>query len=349
MASKDYLADIARNSGLSSQDTRLTDNIFGINITGRNSPVPLNVENQGYVFFTRPELNMSFDNLTPDRVMAGLLVENPNTWQRMIRCTLDYTLSSEQNVECAAVDPLNPFIPLLTNNMIQLSGFPDFTLQTTSSNPGLYREVYSYVDDVPYQYGMYDLQSTLRQIIGDPITAMAYFWGRYSALVYEGRLIPYPSFIKYNAIDYMTRCYRLLMDPTRTYVTRMAATGVSFPINAATGQPFDMNGDGPESPFIGIANQVQIQWRSLGFMVYDRQLVWYFNKHVTNFNSAMRDENRDQMMVKLDAWERDFFSHRAYPRIDAETMELEWYVTNSFYADNVAKLQPRTETVNTDV
>jgi hypothetical protein len=339
------LGEISRNSGFSTQDTRLTDSIFGLNITGRNSPVPLNVENQGYTFFTRPQLNMSYDNLSADRVMAGLLIDNPNTYHRMIRAYLDPTLAKEQNIDCPAVDPLNPFISLFTNNLIQLSGFPDFTLQTMTSNPGLYREAYSYVDDVPYQYGSFDLQSSMRQIIGDPITMMAYFWGRYSALVYEGRLMPYPEFIKYNAIDYMTRCYRLLMDPTRTYVTRMAATGVSFPINAATGQPFDVNGDGPESPFVGANNQVQIQFRSLGFMVYDRLLIWYFNKHVTNFNPAMLDENRDQAMIKLDAWERDYFSHRAYPRIEAETMELEWYVTAGFYSDNVAKLQPRTSTV----
>lgn len=84
MALEDYLNQIAQNIGFSPRDRGLTDSFYGLNIIGRGAPVPLNTENQGFTFFTKPDLNLSYDNLQVDRVMSNLLMENDNGIQRAV-------------------------------------------------------------------------------------------------------------------------------------------------------------------------------------------------------------------------------------------------------------------------
>jgi len=327
----------------------MADTIYGLNINARGSNVPLNTENVGYVFFTRPDLNLSYDNLQVDRMMSMLLLSDQNSLiqgqdsiQRIVRSYLDPTAQRDPTakVPCRGVDPLNPFIPLLSNNAITLSGFPDFALGTFTSNPGLYRESYSYVDDVPYKYETYDLQLTCRNLDGDPITWLMLMWARYQGLVYEGRLMPYPENVLLNVVDYNTRIYRLVTDVSRTYVTRIMACGAAFPMTAPIGQFADYQEQGSDSPFTTVNNQLTFAFRAMGFTYYDHILIYDFNTTVSDANPAMRDGIRDQggasaPMVKLQQWEKTFFSGRAsYPRINPASMELEWWVSRQTYNAN---------------
>jgi len=331
MALDDYLTEIARNNGRSPRDRVISDSFYGLNISGRNAAIPLNTENHGYTFFTRPDMNMSYDNLAADRVLSNLLNQDEFSVQRMIRAYLDPNLEINK-VYSPGIDQRNPFIPLLGNNLISLSGWPDFTLNTQTSQPGLYHEAYSYVDDIPYHYSSYDLTANFRNLTGDPITFMMLMWGWYQGLVYEGRIWPHPNNIIYNTIDYQTRIWRLIMDPSRTYVTRIGATGASFPMTAPVGNIFNFEGDGSESPFTTANDQISISFRCMGFTYYDYILVYEFNTLGEIFNKNMRDGPRQQFYHKLHPAERDYFNYTAYPRINEYTMELEWWVDKNIYA-----------------
>lgn len=339
MALEDYLTQITRNIGQVPRDDAIAESFYGLNIVGRNAPIPLNTENHGFTFFTRPNLNLSYDNLVVDRVLSGLLLDSPYSIQRMVRCYLDPKLQTEENLLCPGVDPLNPFIPLLSNNLITLSGWEDFVLNTHTSTPGLYREEYSYVDDVPYNYRVVDLQASFRNIVGDPISYMLLMWGWYMGLVYEGRIMPYPENILYNRCDYNTRIYRLIMDPTRTYVTRIGANGASFPLTAPIGNIFNFSGDGSETPFPTANDQITVSFRSMGFTYYDHMLIYEFNRLGELWNSAMKPSQRSERMVKLQSHEKDYFNYRAYPRINEETLELEWWVMKDYYQAHVQKIR----------
>jgi hypothetical protein len=330
MALDDYLNQISRNIGQAPRDRTISDSFYGLNIVGRNAPIAVNTENHGFTFFTRPSLNLSYDNLAVDRVLSNLLMENPYSVQRMIRCYLDPRLPL-QGITSPGVDNLNPFIPLLSNNLISLSGWPDFTLNTQTTQPGLYREAYSYVDDVPYNYESFDIQASFRNISGDPISFMFLLWGWYMGLVYEGRLMPYPDHVLYNRVDYNTRIYRLIMDKTRTYVTRIGACGASFPMTAPIGNIFNFEGDGSETPFTTANDQISVNFRCMGFTYYDHILIYEFNTVGELFNASMRDGERQRNMVKLHPAEREYFNYHAYPRINEATMELEWWVFKNYY------------------
>ena len=332
MAVDDYISRITRNIGQMPMDQSISNSFYGLNIVGRNAPIPGNTENHGYTFFTRPAMNMSYDNLVVDRVLSNLLQENRYSVQRMIRLYLDPWLEKE-GIESPGVDNMNPFIPLLSNNLVSLSGWPDFTLQTQSTAPGLYRESYSYIDDVPYNYEVYSLQANFRNILGDPISFMFLMWGWYMGLVYEGRIMPYPEMVMNNEIDYQTRIYRLIMDKSRTYVTRIGATGASFPVVAHIGNIFNFEGDGSESPFTTVNDQISMSFQCMGFTYYDHILIYEFNTLGEMRNPNMREELREEKMHKLSPFEKEFFNYHAYPRINEMTMELEWWVFKHVYED----------------
>lgn len=330
------IADIVRRSGFSPRDQVVSESYSGINITGKNQPIPLNREDQGYTFFTRPSLNLSYDNISLNRVMSYMASTNKFSLQRYVRCLLDNRLlvgasgantGDNRTLECPAVDPLNPFIPILTNNMISMSGWPDFTVNTRTMDPGVYREGYSYVDDVPFNYETFDLQVSFRNLQGDPITFLLLMWGWYQGLVYDGTLMPYPDAVVRNYLDYTTRIWRIVTDPTRRYVTRIGACGAAFPVAAGIGNIFNIAGDGSETPYPTANDQISTNFRCMGFTYYDYILIYEFNTLVAMANSSMHDDNRESQMVKLKTQEQyDFFNFRAYPRINPITMEMEWWI-----------------------
>lgn len=330
---------IADRAGRARIDRTISDTFYGHNITTRNSGIALNTENHGYTFFTRPCMNMSYNNLVVDRVMSNLVNESSHSLARMIRATLDPKLEEREKISISGIDPKGAFIPLLSNNLISLTGFTDLTLNTHMSQPGLYREVYGYTDDVPYNYGAYDLTATFRNLEGDPITFMMLMWCWYQGLVFEGTCWPYPEFIVDNAVDYQTRIYRLVMDNSRTYVTRIGATGVSWPITAPVGNIFNFEGDGSNTPFATANDQIAINFRTLGFTYYDNLLVYEFNKTVSDANPDMADAWRQRRHYKLRPNEREYFNNRAYPYINPLTMELEWWVTKEVFNSVLKNLE----------
>lgn len=333
MALNDFINQIIKNTGLSPRDRAVHDTFRGLNITGRNNAVPLNTENHGYTFFTRPYLNLSESNCMVDRRLQMLL--NPNPWsiERRVRAYLDPEQHKDKGLDwCPGVDPLNPFIPLLSNNLISLTGWEDFTLNLSTTTPGVYRDAMAYVDDVPYQYGTYDLQMTTRNIDGDPITWMMAMMEIYMGLNREGRIMPYPELVMLNEYDANIRIYRLVMDATKTYVQRVAAPGAALAMNAPTGQGLNFTGDGAESPYQTVSDQLNFSWRCMGLTIYDYILIYEFNELVQEFNPAMRDDQRGQATIKLKPNEKDWFNFEAYPYINVEAHnELEWHVLRSEY------------------
>lgn len=333
MALNDFINQIVKNTGLSPRDQAVSDTFRGLNITGRNNAVPLNTENHGYTFFTRPYLNLSEQNCMVDRRLQMLLNPNPQSIERRVRAYLDPEQHRKKGYEwCPGVDPLNPFIPLLSNNLISLTGWEDFTLNLSTTTPGVYRDAMSYVDDVPYQFGTYDLQMTTRNIDGDPITWMMAMLEIYMGLNREGRILPYPELLLLNEYDANIRIYRLVMDSTKTFVQRIAAPGAAMAMNAPTGQGLNFTGDGSETPYQTVSDQLNFSWRCMGLTIYDYILIYEFNELVQEFNPAMEDGKRGVQTVKLKKNEVNWFNFAAYPYINVEAHnELEWHVLRSEY------------------
>lgn len=336
MALEDHLRKIMRSIGTSLRDESIDDSFIGLNIGERNSNTPINTENHGYTFFTRPYMNLSEENCMVDRRLSMILNPNPQSIERKIRAYLDPELHRTMGQSwCPGVDVNNPFIPILSNNLISLTGFEDFTLNMASTTPGVYRDVMSIPDDVPYQYGTVDLQATFRNIVGDPITFLFYIWLVYMGLNKEGRIMPYPELLLMHEFDANFRVYRLVMDKTMTYVTRLAAPGACVPINAPTGQILNKTGDHAESPFNTANEQLNFSFRCMGLTTYDHILIYEFNDLVQTFSPNMRDGARGHLTIKLKQEEKRWFTRRALPFINPENMELEWHVNIEYYNSQI--------------
>lgn len=294
---------ITKLGGLSPVGRAQTDNIRGINANLNGTPAPGNQDSYGMTFFTRPDLNLSIDNIRTNRILSSLLTSDSMSMASAIRAMLDWRLSSaKEGGNPQAISDLfdseskQAFIPLLTNNLISISGFPDIMVDTYSSKEGIYKETFSMVDGTAHIYNSYDLTANFRNLQGDPITLLMYVWVLYSSLVYDGSLIPHVDNIVYNRIDYTTKIFRLVLNKEFTHVQKIAACGAAFPSAVPLGAAFNYSDD---AEFNKDSDQISIRFNCVGADYMDYILVKEFNNLVSYFNSDMSDTNRYKKMVCL--------------------------------------------------
>lgn len=323
------------NGGL---ENAIGNNFYGLNHRQRPSVVPINKDHYGLTFFVRPQLNLLNDNIRNVRIFTPLLTKNQNSIQAIIRGLLDPRLALgypdiSSRISSPFVDPQQAFIPILTNHLKSISGWPDIIVPTTTSKEGAYQEAHSMADGVTANYTAYDIEATFRNSKGDPIMLLFYIWTHYMSLVYEGLLVPYPDFIVENEIDYNTRIYRLVLDSTKKKVQKIGATGVSFPTSLPIGGFFDYSSD---KPYNDNNSDITIRFKSLGAQYQDDILIFEFNKTVAVFNQSMRPEVINNEMTLVPDTLLNLFNNRGYPRINPETYDLEWWVSKQVYTAKLA-------------
>jgi hypothetical protein len=341
------------------------NNLYGINFRQTGNVVPRAKDQYGFTFFTRPQLNLSTLNITNYRGFYSLLTQNKASYQRFTRAILDPRLgatapgNTSPGIVCPFVDRTNPFISVLTNNVVSLSGWPDLTVPIHTSDAGQYGQEHSMVDGVTNHFEAFDLDVTFKNTRGNPLIYMFYIWIKYQTLVFEGILNPYLDMITENEIDYNTRVYRLVMDTQKRYVTQIACTGASFPLNVPTGNLFDYNSD---TPYNTKNSEINIRFRCMGFLAFEDIIKMYFNQTVAIFNADIYNLLQADMAAKsnTDAVTREdpsyvysspggayvkipyiistaadlggidnqvlSVNHKAVPYINLYTNELEWWV-----------------------
>ena len=366
--SKSDQTSISFTEGVDRASTNNTDNAWGIN--HRQIPLALQQsrDNYGLVFFTRPQLNLQDYNCRRDRKFSRLLTDNPLSVQRMVRCLLDPRLQYNETagiegqtgnsfsgdftvqnyINCPLVDEYQAFIPFLTNNIQSLNGFPDLRASTYSAKEGPYKEAYSFIDGPTDDFTEFDITGTFRNTQGDPISALAFNWIHYGSKVHEGLVTAYSDFILNREIDYNTRIYRFVLDPSKRFIQRMAMTGASYPYALGNGGFYDYES---ATPFNEASNTVQIPFKSLGAIYEDDLIIRAFNDVVSYFHPMMKT-NTDLAvsppdsteMIKIPWSHLHIFNHRGYPWIDPATYELQWYVSREYYE---TKLASHSEFLNT--
>ncbi len=337
------LDDYFQTTPIGSVEKAISNNLYGINHRQIKGLVSSNKDVYGYTFFVRPQLNLQTENVRNERRFYSLLSKLDTSIQRFVRTTLDPRLmtgykfadNSIPAISCPLVDINQAFIPILSNSLISISGWPDIIAPTHTSKPGLYNEVYSQVDGLSRYYETFDLTASFRNSRGDPILYLFYIWLHYSSLVFEGYLVPYIDFITENEIDYMSRIYRLVLDKEKRIVTKIAATGVAFPISVPTGSFFDYNED---KPYNDQNNEISIRFKCLGVNYQDDILIREFNATSIIHNLAMKDGIRESAMVKISQINLGLFNNRGYPRINPDSYELEWWVEKNYYINRTNSL-----------
>lgn len=310
------------------------ESLYGFNHRQQPAAIPINRDIQGLTFFTRPMMNMTSDNLTNVRQLVPLLTSEDSSIQRVIRVLLDPSLMTGRPtvapIKCPLIDNNQAFIPLLTNHLLSISGWPEVAAPTMTSQAGAYKEEFSMVDGVVANYTTYDITASFRNIPGDPITLLFLVWLHYASNVYQGTLVPYPDNIINNRIDYNTRIYRLVLDSSKTFVKKIAACGASFPLNSGIADAFNAEAGVP----VSTANhQISISMRCMGAMYQDDILIREFNDTVKMFNRLMADDMREANYQKIPAVALGIFNGNGYPRINEDTYELEWWIDKAVFKE----------------
>ena len=321
--------DVLARTGVGNPTTAITQTLYGLNHRSLANSIPINKDYYGLTFFTKPDLRLDRANCLKLRKFSPLLTTRENSLPRAIRAMLDFRhndSSPDHNNEsypCGLIDPKQIFIPVLTNQLISLSGWQDVELPTHTSDSGVYGEQFSFADGIAEIYRCFDLTANFRNIPGDPITMLFYYWVLYAAAVYEGTLTPYANNAAENTIDYQTRIYRVVLDSSKRFVQKIACTGAAFPVNVPLGAAFDFDTDTP----INRNDQVSITFRAIGAEYMDDIIIHDFNASVIFANGDMADDQRASAGLVKVPYEYIFlFNYLGYPRINPMTFELEWWI-----------------------
>jgi len=326
------LDDIYTMCTLGSRTNALGNHFFGLNHQQTPTLIPHNTDQNGYVFFTRPRLNLTTGNIINSRKLTNLLDNNSKSLARIVRNTLDPVLAKNvSKYPCPFVDPENVFIPFLTNSLLTMDSPPSTTMGVyTSGTPGVYKEVFSMADDIVIDHSAYNINCTFRNTQGNPFLLLFYSWMLYTSLQYldEGP-IPYYDDLNNNRMNYNTRIYRLVMDQSKRYVQHIWAPMYAFPTAIETGSIFSY--DIINKPLNMDMSTLSIQFQCVGNYFNDHLLIKQFNTSVCLLNRLMRDDSRNKSMILIPFSLRKIFNNMGYPRINPDNNELEWWITKDQY------------------
>lgn len=314
-------------SGYGSLNQGMSNALYGVSM---NRAIPFyqdSKDNQGYVFFTRPQLNMTTSNLRSMREFNSLLVDDENDLHRYVRCLLDPRLSRSVNIKSNLLYESMPFICVYSNAIKSLSGFQDRVLSSYTTKTGIKGESWSMPDGYVDTYGVFDIDCTFYNFSGQPISLINNYWLSYMAYVNEGMIGAYLDMIRANEMDYCTRIYRLIMDESMTYVRAMCATGASYPVSSPEGERFNYNSN---EVYNSTTKDITIRFKSIGVTYNDSILVKEFNDAVGIFCpevAELNEKHESSSLIYIDNMEMmNALNFKCIPWIDKNTMELKWLI-----------------------
>lgn len=328
------IANTRRLLGFGSGTSGAYDLFFGHTYRGQGDTVETNLDHQGMVFFVRPMLNLTTENISRLRArkLHYLTDQNEASLAALVRSTLFPKKISEKYepnlLRSAAVDEKQAFIPFLSNTLVSLTGWPDYFVEFLESKEGWWKQTHSHVDSHPENYTSFDLTATFTNKEGDPHLTLFSAWLYYMQSVAVGTMVPLPEMIAQREIDYNTKVFILVMDSTKTYIQKIATVGAMTPKNVPYGAAFNYVS---EKTFNDENAQIDIPFKAHGAIYNDPETITAFNATVVFFNKDMHDDYRDMKHKKLSPREKIVFYNKGYPRINPETFELEWWVDFETY------------------
>lgn len=263
---RDQLFDMMNNANYTGSGRGSHQNILQ-NLLSKHdrfglAQVQINADMVGLTFFTKPRLNMTTSNIRQDRILAMLDSHDPLDWMFSLRCNLDSVYSRRSDVaKFAAASPYfndeSPFNVPLSNALVGISGWPDFVIESKTSDPGIFSEDMTMARGSDWGRRTYPLSCTFRDVQGGYIMAYFYYWLVAMTLQMEGRTIAYPDDREFIRMNYTCSIYRLTLDPELRRITKWVKATGCYPTSVPLGDVFNF---GPGDSFIHTSQQFTVNF-----------------------------------------------------------------------------------------
>lgn len=276
--------------------------------------LPANSEMTGLTFITRPKLNLTTTSIRQDRVTMSLDTNKVDSLAFTIRCLLDRKYANRPDIKNlmdqnkgAFLDNRSPFITPLTNCLIGMSGWPDYIIDTETTEGGYHSENLTFAKGSDRLSGSYDLSLTFRDVQGGFILALLYIWIKYIDLVTKGTVVPYTEDIELRRLCYTCSIYRFVLDPSKRYITKWAKATGCFPKSVPLGPAFNIN---EHESFISATSSYSIPYTANKIEYMDPIILQEFNMLMKRSCPAI--DTSSMVTVPTDA----YYNYRGLPYID---------------------------------
>lgn len=270
------------NGGIGGTD--VNDVIRGLDRHKVNA-LPMYMDYSGFTFITRPELCLVNGSIMEDPVLAPMMSEDPGSTSFLLKCLLDpqWVRNHTSLVSaCPRFDRGNPFVPMLCNNLTSMSGWPDYKVETETTEGGFFGDDQTLVKGSDENRKSYDFTLEFREIDGGLISALMQMWTKYQSNVALGRSIAYGTQIDEVYANYTCSIYRFLTDPTRKRITKWARAMGTYPVGNPLGAMMNIN-EGEN--YIANTGKFSINFTVNDVAYNDYKSLLDFNRTVYNFNN----------------------------------------------------------------
>lgn len=323
-----YLDKLHQMSTYGTKSSTYADMLMGFNKRQQGLALPPNMDLHGPVFFTRPNLNLSYDNVAADRKLMNLVNPIVDSLPRAIRVMLDPESAFNDNIVSPTLfDHKQAFIPLLSNCCVSLTGWPDVSLNIYKTSEGIAKEVWMMNDSIAEINGYFGLTATFKNVQGNPIPTLFNAWIRYIGNVYLGLMQPWPYCVWENEIDYMCRIYRFTLDWSGRFIQNWAICGAAIPEGVPFGKMFDLSRDQPYNLEL---DTVTVPFACVYASYNDPLALMEFNRVGELFNPSLVN-NPSLYKVMTFAESTTLGNFRGYPRINLKTNELTYWILKDEY------------------
>lgn len=238
---REKIGNLLYQSNGARQFTSFQDSMYGIDNVKNTIYMP-ELEGHGFTFITRPKLNLSPTSIRNDRILSLLNVMQADTIQYAMRALLDTNISRIFGVTTSVspyLNESNPFIPILSNRLLSLNGWPDPTIDIETTQGGFFSESITYPKGSDMLARNYDISATFNDIQGSIIFTMMMLWVRWIFLANRGLITAYVEDIEARRMCFTSSIYRFVMDPSNRYITKWAKATGCFPRSVPAGAYFN--------------------------------------------------------------------------------------------------------------
>ena len=326
----DWFNYVFKENGGPGYDSALVNMLRGIRILGPgNSMAPIPDDTIGLAFASRPMLNLSDYNVQKHPQLQALVKPARNSFMAYIKGLLDPVWGAANSGDNTALDPLNPWIPPMTNFLKVSSGFPDLSLAVGKSSPGFRGETYSFVDGILKVNFDFDIRQSYYNTKPNFMPYLFEVWVHYIEAVTLGDEGMEPNWeaLECNYLDYTTRIYHIIMNKNMRNIEWIFCCGGCFPTTFPSGAFSTI--DRTQNTLRGQGqDELEINFAAQGFRFSNLQIADQFNRTTLRTNPNMHPSVRSRYYKKMPF--RDYYlsGYGSYPWINLDTMEMEYWGIN---------------------